>query len=95
MIIPRKFQLQEINDEPDDQRRLREKRVFEDYRIERELLELRAGSHESQYQTTDNSMTQEINQVLQVCTARTAWSDSVIRSETSSITESDRSGQIR
>ena len=35
------------------------------------------------------------NQLLQLCTARTAWSDSVIRSETSLITESDRSGQIR
>ena len=35
------------------------------------------------------------NQLLQLCTARTAWSDSVIRSETSLITESDRSGPIR
>ena len=35
------------------------------------------------------------NQLLQLCTARTAWSDSVIRSEASSITESDRSGPIR
>ena len=30
-----------------------------------------------------------INQLLQLCTARTAWSDSVIRSKTSLITESD------
>ena len=37
----------------------------------------------------------EINQLLQLCTTRTAWSDSVIRSEISSITESDRSGPIR
>ena len=36
-----------------------------------------------------------INQLLQLCTACTDWSDSVIRSETSSITESDRSGPIR
>ena len=35
------------------------------------------------------------NQLLQLCTARTAWSDSVIRSETNLITESDRSGPIR
>ena len=35
------------------------------------------------------------NQLLQLCTARIAWSDSVIRSETSLITESDRSGPIR
>ena len=35
------------------------------------------------------------NQLLQLCTARTAWSDSVIRSETSLIIESDRSGPIR
>ena len=37
----------------------------------------------------------EINQLLQLCTARTAWSDSVIRSEISSITESDRIRPIR
>ena len=36
-----------------------------------------------------------LNQLLQLCTARTAWSDSVIRSETSLITESDRGGPIR
>ena len=35
------------------------------------------------------------NQLLQLCRARTAWSDSVIRSETSLITESDRFGPIR
>ena len=35
------------------------------------------------------------NQLLRLCTARTAWSDSVIRSETNLITESDRSGPIR
>ena len=35
------------------------------------------------------------NQLLQLCTARTAWSDSVIMSETSLITESDRRGPIR
>ena len=35
------------------------------------------------------------NQLLQPCTARTAWSYSVIRSETSLITESDRRGPIR
>ena len=35
------------------------------------------------------------NQLLQLCTARTAWSDSVIRSKTSLITESDRFGPIR
>ena len=35
------------------------------------------------------------NQLLQLCMARTAWSDSVIRSETSLITESDPRGPIR
>ena len=35
------------------------------------------------------------NQLLQLCTARTAWCNSVIRSETSFITESDRRGPIR
>ena len=32
------------------------------------------------------------NQLLQLCTARTAWSDSVIESETSLITEAVRFG---
>ena len=36
-----------------------------------------------------------VNQLLQLGTARTAWSDSVIRSETSLFTESDRVGSIR
>ena len=36
-----------------------------------------------------------INQLLQLCTAPTAWSDSVIRSETSLITISNRRGPIR
>ena len=35
------------------------------------------------------------NQLLKLRTARTAWSDSVIRPETSLITESDRRGLIR
>ena len=35
------------------------------------------------------------NQLLQLCTARTDWSDSVIRSETSFITESYRIGPTR
>lgn len=55
MIIRRKFQLPESNDEPDDRRQFREKRALEDYRVERELLELRAGNLESQYQTKDTS----------------------------------------
>ena len=36
-----------------------------------------------------------LNQLLQLCTARTAWSDSVNGCETSLITESDRGGPIR
>ena len=35
------------------------------------------------------------NQLLQLCTARTAWSDSGIRPKTSLSTESDRSGPFR
>ena len=34
------------------------------------------------------------NQLLQRCTARTAWSDSLIKSETSLITESDQRWQM-
>ena len=42
-----------------------------------------------------NAEKQTQYQLLQLCTARTACSDSVIRSETNLITESDRSGPIR
>ena len=47
------------------------------------------------FDTADIKCFTVYNQLLQLCTARTAWSDSVIRSETSLITESDRSGPIR
>ena len=46
-------------------------------------VESRAGSHD------------EVNQLLQLCTARTAWSDSLIRSKTSLMNESDQRNPIR
>lgn len=88
MMIPRRFQLQKINDDPDGQRRLREKRVLDDYGTERELLELRAGSHESQYQTIDNFMTQEINEKTSAQQVKTllltCWKEGCSRAETKS-----------
>ena len=43
---PRKLQIKEIIEDPDNQRRLRERRVLDMYRSEKELLEFRAGQHE-------------------------------------------------
>ena len=39
IVSPRKLQLKEIIEEPDNQRRLRERRVLDMYRSEKELLE--------------------------------------------------------
>ena len=39
IVIPRKLQIKEIIEEPDNQRRLRERRVLDMYRSEKELLE--------------------------------------------------------
>ena len=46
IVIPRKLQIKEIMEEPDNQRRLRERRVLDMYRSEKELLEPRAGQHD-------------------------------------------------
>ena len=42
-VIPRKLQIKEIKDEPDNQCRLRERRVLDMHRSEKEL---RDGQHE-------------------------------------------------
>ena len=44
IVIPRKLKITEIREEPDNQRRLRERRVLDMYRSEKELLELRADN---------------------------------------------------
>ena len=42
MVLPQQLQMLKINGEPDDQRRRREKQVLDNYKTERDLLELRA-----------------------------------------------------
>lgn len=56
MILPQQLQMLKINGEPDDQRRRREKQVLDNYKTERELLELRAQSHEEKYKRLDEEM---------------------------------------
>ena len=56
IVIPRKLQIKEIIEEPDNQRRLRERRVLDMYRSEKELLELRAGQHEELIKRTDQEI---------------------------------------
>ena len=45
-----------INGEPDDQRRRRERQVLDNFKTEKDLLELRAQSHEEKYKKTDDEM---------------------------------------
>ena len=56
MILPQQIQMLKINGEPDDQRRRREKQVLDNYKTERDLLELRAQSHEEKYKRLDEEM---------------------------------------
>ena len=61
----------------------------------RSTLRTHGNKTDNNLQNHSQKVKKNTNQLLQLCTARTAWSDSVIRSETSLITESDRSGPIR
>ena len=45
-----------INGEPDDQRRRRERQVLDNFKTEKDLLELRAQSHEEKYKKTNDEM---------------------------------------
>ena len=56
ILIPRKLQIKEKIEERDNQRRLRERRVLDMYRSEKELLELRAGQHEELLRRTDQEI---------------------------------------
>lgn len=56
MVLPQQLQMLKINGEPDDQRRRREKQVLDNYKTERDLLELRAQSHEEKYKRLDEEM---------------------------------------
>ena len=56
IIIPKKLQMIEIKDEPDNQRRVRERRVLDMYRSEKDLLELHAGQHEESLKGIDQEI---------------------------------------
>lgn len=59
IIVPRKLQIKAIPEEPDTQRRLREKMSFDNMNTEVELSQLRAGSNEKIYQDKDDIMFEE------------------------------------
>ena len=50
-----------IKDEPDNQRQVRERRLLDMYRGEKELLELRAGQHEESLKGIDQDILDLIN----------------------------------
>ena len=56
VIIPKKVQLKEITGEPLNQTQRREKQCMDNNRAEKDLLELRAESHEAKYKTIDREM---------------------------------------
>ena len=61
IILPRKLQVKCIPDEPEQQRRLREKMSLDKFRMEIELLRLRAETNEQKYKSIDEQMQEEIS----------------------------------
>ena len=61
IILPRKLQVKLIPDEPEQQRRLREKMALDKFRMEIELLRLRAESNEQKFKSIDEQMEVEIS----------------------------------
>lgn len=57
IVLPRKFQIKRITNEPDDQRRKGERQVLNNFRTEKELLELRSQSHMQHVERIDVEMT--------------------------------------
>ena len=61
IIIPRKYQMQKINEEPIAQTQLREKHVVFMLQSEIELMKLRSESHEERYKNIDKEMEEMID----------------------------------
>ena len=61
IILPRKIQIKQIPNEPEQQRTLREKMALDSLKMEIELLRLRANSHEQKFKSTDVNMEEEIS----------------------------------
>ena len=62
IIIPKKLQIKEISGEPLEQTQRRERQCLDNYRAEKDLLELRAECHERQYKHIDQEMLDLIKQ---------------------------------
>ena len=56
IILPQQVQMHNIHGEPDDHRRRRERQALDNFKTERDLLDLRAQSHEEKYRSIDEEM---------------------------------------
>ena len=61
LILPRKLQIKPITDEPEQQRRLRERMSLDKMSTEIELLKLRGSTNEEKYKAIDNEMFEEFS----------------------------------
>ena len=61
IILPQFLQMKEITNEPETQRKRREKQVLDNFATEIELLDLRGESQEAKYQQIDAKMVEEID----------------------------------
>lgn len=62
IILPQHLQMYPINGEPEDQRRRRERQVLDNFKTEKDLLELRAQSQEEKYRRIDEEMSSIISE---------------------------------
>ena len=62
ITLPRKLQFKEIPDEPEPQRRRREKLAMDNFQAEIDLLQMRARANEEKFETTDFEMEQLIKE---------------------------------
>ncbi|MEW8548312.1 MAG: hypothetical protein AB2693_32815, partial [Candidatus Thiodiazotropha sp.] len=67
IILPQQLQIYPINGEPEDQRRRRERQVLDNFRTEKDLLVLRAQSHEEKFKRIDEEM---LSIISEKCTGR-------------------------
>ena len=61
IILPQFLQMKEITNEPETQRKRREKQVLDNFATEIALLDLRGESQEENYQQIDAKMAEEID----------------------------------
>ena len=56
IILPQQVQMHNIHGKPDDHRRRRERQVLDNFKSERDLLDLKAQSHEEKYRSIDEEI---------------------------------------